>query len=369
MPKKKKLKKIIINRRLEDLLEILNVLLLKHKTNIDNISTAYFKVRSYTKMIDILKKYPDKYIKNVVDIKNHFIKNGVAKPKKIEEITTEFLKTGKNQEAINAIKHPELKSVLNLTRIYAIGPKNAKKLFDEHGITTITELKKALKKNADILNNKQKIGLKYHTDLQTRIPREEIDKYRDIIQTLCTTVSPNIEMSINGSYRRGQETSGDIDILITSIDPDEDTSKLRNKLIKVLQKANIIIEVLAKGKKKFMGIGRLESEGYSIARHIDIIDTSKEQYPYAQLYFTGSGGFNSEMRGHALTLGYSLNEYTLSHKTTKQPIETSLIQDKLGKDIIEEERDIFNFLDMEYVEPEDRNHITLSKVLPSQGHK
>ena len=233
----------------------------------------------------------------------------------------------------------------------------------------MSELKETLKKTPDIINNKQKIGLKYHYELQKRIPRTEINKYKDKIGELCSKVSRNIVMSINGSYRRGMSTSGDIDILITSKKNGDDTGKLRGKLIKELKKSGIIIETLAGGKKKFMGIARLKTEGYTIARHVDIIDTSKEQYPYAQLYFTGSGGFNSMMRTHALTLGYSLNEYTLSHKNTKKPIETTLIQSKLGKETIEEERDIFDFLEMIYVAPGDRNNITLSKVLQLQDHE
>ena len=84
-----------------------------------------------------------------------------------------------------------------------------------------------------------------------------------------------------------------------------------------MKKEGIIIETLANGKKKFMGIAKLNKNGFNTARHLDIIDTSKEQYPFAQLYFTGSGGFNSAMRAHALTLGFSLNEYTLSDKLTK----------------------------------------------------
>ena len=362
-------KKIIILRSLEQLLGVLNVLILKHKTNIDNVSTAHFKVRSFTKMIDIMQKYPHAHIKNVEDVKAHFIKNGVAKPIKIGLIVEEYIKTGKNQEAIDALEHPELKSVLNLTKIYAIGPANAKRLFNDYSITTINELKKALKKNPDIINNKQKIGLKYHSELQERIPRTEIDTYQGKIREICSKISPSIQMSINGSYRRGMSSSGDIDILITSKNADDDTSKLRGKLIKELKRSGIIIETLAGGKKKFMGIARLESEGYTTARHVDIIDTSKEQYPYAQLYFTGSGGFNSIMRTHAITLGYSLNEYTLSHKHTKKPIEPDLIKSKLGKEIIEEERDIFDFLEMTYVTPEDRNNITLSKVLQLQDHE
>ena len=167
-------------------------------------------------------------------------------------------------------------------------------------------------------------------------------------------------MSINGSYRRGVSTSGDIDLLITG--PEGQTEILRKKLINKLKEKNIIIEVLASGKKKFMGIVKLEEHGYTTARHLDIIDTAPDNYPFAVLYFTGSGGFNSMMRGVALSKGYSMNEYCLSHKKTKKPIEPEIIFEKLGKSNFETEKDIFKFLDMEYVEPCDRNNVTMNKI-------
>jgi len=362
-------KKIVIIAPVKNIIEILNVLILKHKSNIAGSSTSHFKVRSFTKMLNILQKYTGTYIKSVADVKEHFKKNGVAKPTKIGLIVEEYLKTGLNKEAEEAKNHPQLKSVLNLTRIYGIGPANAKKLFEYHDIVTVGDLKKAFKSNPDIINKKQAIGLKYHNELQTRIPRLEIDGYKKEIEKLCKKVSPNIEMSINGSYRRKQSTSGDIDILITSKDPDDDTSKLRSKLIKKMKKEGIIIETLANGKKKFMGIAKLNKNGFNTARHLDIIDTSKEQYPFAQLYFTGSGGFNSAMRAHALTLGFSLNEYTLSDKLTKIPIDSEIIYKQIGKNKIDYERDIFDFLGMKYVKPKNRNNITTSKVVLTQDHE
>ena len=81
-------------------------------------------------------------------------------------------------------------------------------------------------------------------------------------------------------------------------------------------KDGIVSEVLANGKKKFMGISKLPQ--YSTHRHIDIIDTSVQEYAFAQLYFTGSAGFNAKMRNIALKKGYSLNEYRLSYKITKK---------------------------------------------------
>ena len=61
-------------------------------------------------------------------------------------------------------------------------------------------------------------------------------------------------------------------------------------------------------------------------------------------------------------LGFTLNEYCLSHYTTKIKISSEEIFNKLGKTFFEEEIDIFNFLDMEYVEPRDRNSVTISKI-------
>ena len=110
-----------------------------------------------------------------------------------------------------------------------------------------------------------------------------------------------------------------------------------------------------------MGITKLD--GYTRYRHIDIIDTEIDQYPFAQLYFTGSGGFNSHMRMLALKKGYSMNEYCISDKKTKKPITKEEIISKLGKEKFETEEDIFKFIDLDYVVPENRNTTTLSKIL------
>jgi len=128
-----------------------------------------------------------------------------------------------------------------------------------------------------------------------------------------------------------------------------------------LTKKGIIKDVLASGTKKFMGITILKP--YTIHRHLDIIDTDIDQYPFAQLYFTGSGGFNSHMRLVALRKGYSLNEYRICDKNTKKTVSEAEIQYKLGKTIFDTEEDIFKFIGIDYVEPELRTTMTLSKII------
>ena len=70
-------------------------------------------------------------------------------------------------------------------------------------------------------------------------------------------------------------------------------------------------------------------------RHLDIIETTPEEYPFAQFYFTGSGGFNVKMRKQALKLGYSLNEYSMTNKKTKTPVK-SLVLEKIEKKILKQ---------------------------------
>jgi len=67
--------------------------------------------------------------------------------------------------------------------------------------------------------------------------------------------------------------------------------------------------------------------------------TSKEDYPFAILYFTGNKDFNVKMREHAKKIGYTLNEYKF----------------KDVEKIFSSERDIFEFLKLSYVEPSKRN--------------
>ena len=100
-----------------------------------------------------------------------------------------------------------------LSNVYGIGPKKAKELVDG-GITTIEEL---IKKQNAVLNDTQKVGLHYYNDILKRIPRSEIEEYKSIF--IKSISQSDAKMEIVGSYRRGAETSGDIDVIITTSNP------------------------------------------------------------------------------------------------------------------------------------------------------
>jgi DNA polymerase beta len=354
-----KLKISIIKRRMSKNELIHQFQLLIHKTTVDGEKSAPFKIRQYADAMKLLGTFPSDDISDLEEITEWFKHNGKKNPKKIIEKIDAYIKEGYIPQAKEAMENPLVKAVVNLTKVANIGPAKAKELQTKYGITTVDELKEKFKLDNSIIHGKQQIGLRYFDDLNSRIPRIEMDEYNRILGEICFSIAEDMRFSINGSYRRNHTSSGDIDVLISG--PSGKNKDYREQFINKLKTDGIVTDILASGKKKFMGISKLE--GFTKYRHIDIIDTELETYPFAQLYFTGSGGFNSHMRLLALKKGYSMNEYCLSNKNTKLPVGPEEILNKIGKSAFENEEDIFSFLDIEYVLPENRNTTTLSKIL------
>lgn len=215
--------------------------------------------------------------------------------------------------------------------ISGVGPKKAKELV-EQGFTSIEMLRSASNLK-DILNDKQLIGLKYYEDILERIPQEEIVNHEIYLKKVLHSLSPKAELTIAGSYRRRAKDSGDIDILLKG------TPTLYKKFIDFLEKDGYLYETLAKGTKKYFGMGKLPD--CLTFRRIDIMVTKPQEYPFAVLYFTGSKDFNTLMRQHALDRGLSMNEYSLKDVETKEPVDH----------VFETERDIFDYLEYSYVDP------------------
>ena len=334
--------------------------LLIYKVQKENPKASSFKIKAYTDVCKALLE-KDGQVHTFEEIEQILLDYGMKNPTKTLQKIKEIIDTGTLSSVSGLETDPHIQALKNLTKVYAIGPKNATKLYKEKNIFTVSQLKDAISQDSSILNKKQKIGLKYYDELKKKIPRKEMDKYKEFIRNIIDNMkqtNPSIYFSINGSYRRGRSESGDIDVLITG---EGDTSLIRKQFIQCLHDNHILVEVLANGKKKFMGITKLPS--HSTHRHMDIIDTSLHEYPFAQLYFTGSGGFNAKMRNIALKKGYSLNEYRISYKKTKQPVKKEEFMKKLGQFHCKKEKDIFRFLDIDYVEPKDRKDVILSKYI------
>jgi len=226
-----------------------------------------------------------------------------------------------------------------LKGIYGVGPAKITEL-----MTKINNFEE-LKEHPELLNDKQKIGLKYYDDMSLRIPIAEGHKHLKIVHKILNNLYKDIEFEFVGSYRRKNKDMGDIDILIKNR-----PGLVLKDIIKQLEETSYIIEKLALGKNKFMGICKLSPE--LPARRLDILIAEPSYYYFALLYFTGSYSFNISMRKIALKKGLSLSEYGFKDTNAANAANAKNIIDTA--DIIHSEEDIFKYLDMPYVEPSKR---------------
>jgi DNA polymerase/3'-5' exonuclease PolX len=303
---------------------------LKILADYEKLNKEPFKARAYSKVIDSIELFEGP-INNMDDIKNI---NGIGE--KINAKIREFIDTGKMSAVERALNDPRFSLQKKLGKLYGVGPVKINELMEK--INAFEDLYE----RPELLNEKQKIGLKYYNDMNMRIPISEGKKHYKIIDTIFKKVYKDIEFELVGSYRRQNKDMGDIDILIKN----RDDLNVK-KLVSELTKGGYIIETLASGKSKFMGLCKLSPE--LPARRIDILIADPSYYYFALLYFTGSYSFNIYMRRIALEKGYSLSEYGIKNNNTKKFIDTA--------DIINSEEDIFKYLAIPYVPPNKRDMI------------
>ena len=309
----------------------------------DTANKEVFSARAYAKVIAQLKTH-DAAITSYEDLKG--IK-GIGN--KMEAKIKEILETGTLGAAQKAKELYNIDALEALQNIYGVGPAAASALV-KAGITSIRQLREAVKANPKLLNDKQKIGLKYYEDLLERIPRSEMLEHHKIILDLKPDTMADYEIEIVGSYRREAITSGDIDVLIRVPNGvpngvfDSINSKTAKKnlalYVKALEEAGYIKEILALGEHKCMAISKTDV----VARRLDLLMTPDEEYAYALLYFTGSDRFNVAFRQYAIDKGYSLNEHTL----------TKVREGVKEVPYMESEKDIFKFIGLRYIEPSKR---------------
>lgn len=285
---------------------IINTLNILKNNNNDNI----FHVRAYEKVISNIKKIKEpilslKQVENIDGV-------GTKIKSKLEDIFNHSL----SYSIDNDIKN-------KLLNIYGVGQAKAKSLIDEHNIKSIDDLRNKCKTNNKILTKAQTIGLLCYEDLLLRIPRSEMLKHQRILNL------SKDKGEIVGSFRRKEETSGDIDVMLNM------NSVEFKKFTESLVKSGYIKYILAEGDKKMLAICKLND---GVHRRIDLIRNTEEEYPFMKLYFTGPKEFNISFRNHCLSLGLSLNER--SFKPYVKNIKT--------------EEDIFRHVGLEYVEPENR---------------
>ena len=209
--------KLRLNEQLASLMAQLAVLMQKRG---DNIRSRVYKRAEETIM---------SFNTDITSSDDLIGKPGIG-PTIIEKVN-EYLKTG----TLQLIEREKNKPENILSEVYGVGPQKAKELV-EKGIVSIEQLRE---RQNEVLNNVQKVGLKYYEDILEKIPRSEIDEYNEIFKEVFEAVSDlDSRYEIVGSYRRGALSSGDIDVIITSKTPE-----VFVRFLDLLVSKNIILEI------------------------------------------------------------------------------------------------------------------------------
>lgn len=314
--------------------------------NLNKLKVSYYsqkdkqwQIKALNNAILNIEKYEDEIVSGE-NLKKNIKGIGV----KISNYIDEIIENG----YINDLKDKNVEedSYKEFMQIIGVGNAKAKEWISKD-IKNIIQLKEEIKKGNISITNNINLGLKYYDDLKERIPRKEIDSLKEIMTQLLKNIDKNIKFEICGSYRRNNKDSGDVDFLITH---EKYNSEIKNykkynylkDILNYLKEKSIIVDEMTKNStKKFLGLCKVP--GYNLVRRIDIMFIEYKSYYSSIMYFTGNKYFNLYIRNKCLENNFSLNEYYLTNLNNDEKI------------YLKSEKEIFEILNISYLNPEERN--------------
>jgi DNA polymerase (family 10) len=298
------------------------------------------RYRSYEKVAELLYNIPDRVEDLAKDDKKLKELPGVGDG--MAEHIHEILKTGDYSLRQKLLKkYPT--SLLDLLQLQSLGPKKVAFLWSHFKAGTVAEIEKLAlegklrdlpgfgeKSEQTILKAAQQFkNLSGSGRVRLNVAQDEAQKLVAYIEKAGSSVE---SVTPAGSLRRGRETVGDVDLLVT-MRPGQDKQKDVDSVAEHILKYPGIEQTLAHGENKV-------SVQLGNGLQVDVRLLEKKSFGAALLYFTGSKAHNVILRGRANDMGWTLNEYAL----------TTL---KGGKAVAgKTEAEIYAKLKLAYIEPE-----------------
>lgn len=237
--------------------------------------------------------------------------------------------------------------------VYDVGLAQANKWIAK-GFRTLRDLEEGAR-----LSRNQRVGVERYEDLNSRIPRAEVEALGEVVRAAAAKIDDGVEMIIGGSYRRGAESSGDIDFVVTKkgTSSAEELTPFLTRLSRDLEDAGILVATLAASRtrsdgSKLHGCCVLPPPAAPTWRRVDFLLVPESEMGAALLYFTGNDIFNRSMRLLASKKGMRLNQRGLYEGVMGAPGRERVNEGRLveGRD----ERKIFEVLGVQWREPWER---------------
>lgn len=288
-----------------------------------------FKVRAYINAARTIEQLEDDLDELITS--GELLKlRGIGK--NLADHIVELHKTGRLKEYAKLRKSiPD--GVLEMLNIQGLGPKKVKVIWEDVGIDGIDELELICRQGrvAKLPGFGQKTqdkilqGIQFLRRFQGQFLFCDAQAVALALLDKIEHHTNTIRCEIAGSIRRRKEIVGDIDILVSSENPEP--------LMDLFTSHPLVEAVTAKGSTK-------SSVVLKTGMNADLRVVSDDEFPFALHYFTGSKEHNVATRARAKKKGLKLSEYGLFKGTKPTACKT--------------EADIFKVLGLDYIEPEMR---------------
>ena len=290
-----------------------------------------FRIRSYRNAAAAIEGFPER----IDDILKDPVRSVTSVPgigKGIASALGEIAVRGSFERRDEMLgKYPP--TALEMLKIQGLGPKSVALIIEHFRVTTLDGLERLAKEGK--LQTLPRMGAKLEEKVLRSIAsyRQRAGRFllsfatnaaQELSQHLRQSGATQVEAA--GSVRRGRETVGDVDLLVTG----GDAAHIIDSFVTHPR----VHEILVKGENK--ASVKIGMEGLQV----DLRALPAASYGAALQYFTGSKTHNVALRQRALKLGYTLNEYGL----------TTLDGGKLVAGATEEE--IYQKLGLAWIAPE-----------------
>ncbi|HEY0417521.1 MAG TPA: DNA polymerase/3'-5' exonuclease PolX [Gaiellaceae bacterium] len=290
-----------------------------------------FRIGAYRKAAARIRETPSSVAQLALDGKAKLLQ-GIGKT--IEGKIVEVVDDGEIH-ALTKRKAEVPAEVARFMRLPGLGPKTARRIWKELGITTVADLKAAaeaqqLRGHAGIgAATEEKIAATLAQPKAAEGPRRSLlgttlPKLRAVVQVLEEHPA-SVEVSLAGSARRMRETLRDLDIIATATDP--------AALVDYFCSLSWVVDVAAKGPTKATVVSH---DGL----RFDLRVVPPESYGNLLQHFTGSKHHNVALREDAVRRGLSVSEYSVTVVETGE-------EHRFGR-----EEDVYRFLGYEWIPPE-----------------
>uniref|UniRef100_V5ET23 DNA polymerase n=2 Tax=Kalmanozyma brasiliensis (strain GHG001) TaxID=1365824 RepID=V5ET23_KALBG len=260
-------------------------------------------------------------------------------------------------DAIDSLSKEDRARVM-FQRVYGIGATKAER-FVQAGFLTLEQLRDAC------LERAQRIGLEHLDDVECLIPRSESEQWREILLDVFHTVDPQLGAELLGSFRRGDHYSSDLDFVLfhpsvvdmriprpsdpNKLDANPLASELLTAVVAELTRRNLLADkLLQHGPLAVKGLVRLPDPGAK-ARRFDLNFAPFNRRAFYTLAKTGDSDLMMHMRAKARARGWALNEYGIGPANENGSAWTENVLEAT------DERQIFQFLGVPWLEPEERS--------------